>query len=157
MMKLTVLLLLIITQTSLAQSTTPLHQLRSLYREASQHEEKCRQLSTISVPEKGSHVSAMKGYKAAATMMMAKYVFNPLSKISYFRKGKDMLEKAILADGKNVELRFLRYTIQTNAPSFLGYNKSVSTDRQYLLKSLPQITDPALKNMIVSYLNTNKA
>ena len=41
-------------------------------------------------------------------MMMAKHVFNPFSKLSYFKKGKQMLENAIETDGQNLELEIFK-------------------------------------------------
>lgn len=155
MIKLTVLLLLISTSNIQAEKVS-LEEVRKLYLQAAKQEKQCRQLSSITIPNNSEHISAMKGYRAAATMMMANYVFNPISKISYFRKGRSMLESAIAADSKNVELRFLRFTIQTNAPSFLGYNRNVDADQNYLVRGLPGIKDKALKTMITDYLHDMK-
>ena len=155
MRKLTVFLLLIIAGVLQVEAAS-IAEVRSLYLQAAEQEEQCEKLSTISIPNESADASAMRGYKAAATMMMAKYVFNPLAKISYFRKGKKMLENAILADGRNVELRFLRFTIQTNAPSFLGYNQNINSDKRYLVQTLPSVKDPALKTMITAYLKNQK-
>lgn len=89
-------------------------------------------------------------------MLMAKYVFNPFSKFSYFKKGKNMLEKAVHADKNNIELRFLRYTIQTNIPAFLGYNDDLETDRLFLKQSLANVKEPELKKIITTYLKDHK-
>lgn len=63
-----------------------------------------------------------------------------------------MLEKAIQFDQKNIELRFLRYTFQTNVPSFLNYNDNKENDRVFLLQSLNRLNDLKLKNIISNYL-----
>ena len=88
-------------------------------------------------------------------MIMAKHVFNPFSKLSYFNKGKLILEKAIQAEGKNVELRFLRYSIQTNVPAFLGYKSNLKNDYNFLKQAIPGIKDSVLKKIITSYLQQN--
>ncbi|NEU08248.1 hypothetical protein GZH53_07985 [Flavihumibacter sp. R14] len=155
-MKIRLILLMIISAQVVANAST-LPEIRSLYRKAAGQEKSCRILTELQIPDKGENISELIGYKAAATMVMAKYVLNPISKINYFRKGKNMLEKAVRNDTKNVELRFLRFTIQTNAPSFLGYNNSIKTDQQFLTVSLPYINDLALKNMITRYLSDLKA
>ena len=64
-----------------------------------------------------------------------------------------MLEKAIEFDQKNVELRFLRYTIQTNVPSFLNYSEDKERDKLFLVQSLNSLKDQKLKNIISNYLN----
>ena len=92
------------------------------------------------------------GYKGGATIIMAKYVSNPFSKISNFRKGRNMLEKAIAMDRTNSELIFLRFAIQTNIPSFLGYSNDIQEDKKHLQNSLPHLKDKALKEHISGYL-----
>ena len=92
------------------------------------------------------------GYRGGATMLMAKHAFNPFSKLSYFKKGKLMLESAINADHTNVELRFLRYTIQTNVPGFLNYNSDKNLDRTFISQSLPKLKDQELKKIISEFL-----
>lgn len=60
-------------------------------------------------------------YNGVANFMMAKHSSNVISKLSYFKKGKKLLEAAVAADPKNIEIRFLRYTSQDNIPAILGY------------------------------------
>ena len=87
-----------------------------------------------------------------ALLYMAKHVFNPFSKMSYFKKGKRILETAIKADEKNIELSFLRFNAQTHIPSFLGYNESIESDKTFLETSFPKITDVKLKEFLLPYL-----
>ena len=88
-------------------------------------------------------------------MVMAKHVINPFSKLSYFSKGKQLLEKTIEADAKNVELRFLRFAVQTNLPSFLGYKEHIQKDKAFLIKSIGHINDLELKQQVVAYLKSS--
>lgn len=67
-----------------------------------------------------------------------------------------MLEKAIAGDKKNIELRFLRFTAQTNMPAFLGYNSSIEEDKKSILNSFGEIKDVSLKELIVPVLNKSK-
>jgi len=88
--------------------------------------------------------------------MLAKYTLNPISKLSYFRKGKQMLENAIHADAANIELRFLRFAVQTNIPFLLGYHGFIESDKKLLLESLGSVKDPQLKGMITGYFENCK-
>lgn len=83
--------------------------------------------------------------------MMAKYVSNPFRKLSYFKGGKQLLEKCVSADTENAEIRYLRLTVQSNAPSFLGYNQSITVDKQFLLHAVYNLKDLVLKQMINSF------
>jgi hypothetical protein len=49
-------------------------------------------------------------------------------------------------------LRYLRFTIQANAPSILGYNKNINEDKLFLINSVKNIDDEDLKNSVVSFL-----
>ena len=95
------------------------------------------------------------GYKAVVTMRMAEYVSNPFTKLSWFNDGKKMLEESIKMN-RNVENIHLRLMVQVNAPSFLGYNKQIEKDRNYILKNLEKSSVPnETKKMILTNLMAN--
>ena len=137
-------------------STLPsLGLVRALHQKSASDEKACKELIELLSPY-NEHNALLMGYKASATMMMAQYVFNPFTKFSYFKKGKQMLEKAIQVDSKNIELRFLRFSTQTNIPSFLGYDEHIDEDKTFLLNSLSFMTDTSLKEMIIPALVKSK-
>ena len=127
-------------------------EVRTLYQQAVWEEASCKKLLSILQPFNENNNALLAGYKACGTMMMARYVFNPVRKFSFFSKGKKLLEKAIEKDKENIELRFLRFTVQTNAPSFLGYRHATNRDKLFLIKSIPSLKDKDLKQMIISFL-----
>src|SRR5690349_21822843 len=59
-------------------------------------------------------------YRGVSEMMAAKYMINPIVKLKRFKKGKQYIEYAIHKAPDDPEIRFLRFSIQTNLPSFLG-------------------------------------
>ena len=128
---------------------------RTLYKEAVKSEESCKELIAISSGFNEKTSPVMLGYKGSGTMLMAKHVFNPFTKMSYFKKGKQMLEKAIGVDENNIELRFLRFNAQTNMPSFLGYNKSIENDKKFLLNRFSQIPEVNLKEFVLEGLKNS--
>lgn len=130
-----------------------LTEVRLLYQKAASRENSCKYLIELLAPYNEKNSPLLSGYKAGATMMMARYVVNPFSKLSYFNKGKKMMEKAIEADKENPELRFLRFGVQTNIPFFLGYKNDIQTDKLFLLQSISQLNDTSLKQLMVAYLN----
>ena len=77
----------------------------------------------------------IRAYQAAATCMMANYVFSPTSKLKYFNEGKQLLETLILAE-KTVEKVYIRLLIQLNVPRILNYHKNIEADIIYLEKYL---------------------
>jgi hypothetical protein len=92
------------------------------------------------------------GYKGAVTIVMAKHVMSPYKKINYFKTGKDVLEQAIQKEPLNVELRFIRFSIQCNAPKFLDYHSNINGDKVLLLKAVKTIKDVDLKKRITKFL-----
>jgi hypothetical protein len=134
-------------------ATPSLAEVRLLYQKAAVTENSCKYLIGLLAPYNEKNSPLLSGYKAGATMMMARYVFSPFNKLSYFNKGKKMMEKAIEADKENPELRFLRFGVQTNIPFFLGYKNDIQTDKLFLLQSISQLNDISLKQFMISYLN----
>jgi hypothetical protein len=96
------------------------------------------------------------GYKGAATIMQAKYQVNPFSKLESLKKGKEILQTAIIKDTTQLETRYLRFTIQTNLPSFLNYSADINNDKLFLLSNYRSIQDEELKKMVFQYLSTSK-
>lgn len=68
--------------------------------------------------------------------MLAEYAFNPFTKFSTFKEGKNMIEKAIAQDPKNAEIRVLRLGVQLNAPSFLLYHSNIDADVELITNAL---------------------
>ena len=132
----------------------PIDGVRSLYQKTMTSEDACKKLIDLLEPYKNDPLYL--GYSGCATMIMAKHAFNPFSKLSYFKKGKKMLEEAIKADQYNFELRFLRFTAQTNMPSFLGYNDSIKKDKTFILDSFSQIKDARLEAYVLPSLKESK-
>ena len=96
------------------------------------------------------------GYIGMSFMLKAKYAWLPNDKWAYFNKGKKFLESAISQDPNNIELKFMRFCIQNNTPSFLRYNKNLETDKWYIFKSFAGILDDDLKFRISNYMLVEK-
>lgn len=133
-----------------------MNEVRAMYEEAYNNGKTCEKFIEISSSFDEKNNPLMLGYKGCATMLMAKHVFNPFSKMAYFKKGKQMLEKAIAADETNIELRFLRFTAQSNMPTFLGYSDSIEKDKNFIIEFFYQIKDEKLKKFMLPALNESK-
>lgn len=91
-----------------------------------------------------------KGYKGVYQTVWANHVMSPIAKWNTFNKGKINLEQAIVQDNQNIELRILRYSVQTNAPKFLGYYKNLVEDANLIKQKKHTIKDASLLNLIKS-------
>ena len=89
---------------------------------------------------------------AVGNFFMAKHAVNPLSKYSYFNKGKKALENAVNKDPNNLEIRFMRYISQEQTPAFLGYNKDLKNDKNFILAEYKKSKDEDLNKRIKMHL-----
>jgi len=129
---------------------------RSLFYEAAANKTAAARFSkALSVVDNNSS-PVLVCYKGVSEMLQAKHMFSPFSKMEKFRKGKSLIEKSIRRDPNDLELRFLRFSIQSNLPGFLGYDEAISIDKVKLLEGYSTIKDTELRNRIFSYLSSSK-
>ncbi|RZM29121.1 MAG: hypothetical protein EOO88_06170 [Pedobacter sp.] len=152
-----ILLFILIVAANTAIANPDITELRELYSKAAMSKKSWRQLSKLLSPVDTKSSAVLVCYKGVADMMEAKYLISPWSKLSSFRSGKRLIEEAVRRDSKNPEIRFLRYSVQTNLPSFLDYNDDIAADRLFLISNAGQIKDKVLKNNIIQYLIEMKA
>ncbi len=92
--------------------------------------------------------SVKKAYLGAFKMLWAKHSSNPLAKLSTFNAGKKYIENAVREAPENVEIRFIRLSVQKNSPAFLGYKQQIAHDRRFIDLHRDRITSLQLKKMI---------
>ena len=109
-----------------------LDQVRNNYTKAVNDKQVCELM--IKELENSSNNDVSLAYLGAFQTIWANHVINPLSKYNTFVKGKKNIEKAVKSSPNNIEIRFLRYSVQKNAPSFLGYNDNITEDLNYIKK-----------------------
>lgn len=142
--------LLLIVSTILDQNYK-ISEVRSLYIKATQEEAAAHKLIEFTSHGNSSE-PLMLGYRAAAHMMLAKHVGNPFKKLSNFYQGKEIFTKAVNAAPASVELRFLRFSVQAEAPAFLNYRENLEEDKKILLEQTSDLKNTGLKKMIMDYL-----
>ena len=131
---------------SLQVDAMELELLRTSYAKAPIDKKVCKQLIDQLESLKKSPVQL--GYLGACRAIWASHTFNPISKLSSFNRGKKEIESAIQADPNNVELRFIRLSIQKHSPSFLGYAKNIEADTKFIQANKNSIISVQLKKMI---------
>ncbi|MCB2377826.1 hypothetical protein LGH70_09555 [Hymenobacter sp. BT635] len=75
------------------------------------------------------------GYKGAAEAIRARDA-SMFNKLSYVQAASRTFDQAVALDPNNAEVRFLRFSVETNLPSFLGLSQHVDDDRQLLVQTL---------------------
>ena len=132
-----------------------LEQYRSLYYGVCLNETDIHDFSNFLELHSKNDDEVKKGYQAVIWFLWADYHWSPVKKWKCFSKGKDSLDELISANRDNVELRFLRLTIQDNSPKILGYNSNIEKDKDFIYSKLDEISDVDLKDRIVNYLRHN--
>ncbi len=127
-------------------------EIRKQYTESVKDETKCKALYDRLFDQKNTSDPLVLGYKGAVSMVMAKYVGSPLSKLSYFKEGKELLENALKKAPQNLELHFVRFGIQENLPSILMYNENLKEDKNFIINHLEEVDRPKFKQSIIAFL-----
>ena len=77
-----------------------------------------------------------KAYIAAMIFMKSRFVKFPFTKMKYFKEGKNLLDETILKNPENIEIRYIRFLMQKEIPSFLGYDKNINEDFEVILNGV---------------------
>ena len=91
-------------------------------------------------------------YKGAVIALTAKYQKGAKLKGDTFKNGVNLIEYAVAQNSSNIEIRFVRLSIQQNSPKFLKYNNNIEVDKKFLLKNFNQIKSAELKEYLKGYI-----
>jgi len=129
--------------------------LRKLLPEAATCETKAEHLNAC-LDSLRTDKAVITGYKGVVKILLCQYTRNPIKIWEHFSSGKTMLEKALEKEPGNVELHFLRFTVQTHVPQITCYTGQIESDKKMLLQYLTcannDHADADLRTMITSYL-----
>tara|TARA_B110000879_G_scaffold133731_1_gene175102 strand:+ start:262 stop:756 length:495 start_codon:yes stop_codon:yes gene_type:complete len=143
----------LLTPINLQASDTSIIEIREIFYQATQSSEAADLLNTILTDKLISKDITLQGYKGVSLMLLAKYTLNLYKKMYYFNQGKIALDNAIREQVDNIELRYLRYTVQLKAPQFLNYNGALSDDFYFIKSNLYNINDLDLKSRINNFFD----
>ena len=73
-------------------------------------------------------------YKGAAQAIRARDA-SMFNKLAYVQDAARTFEQAVRLDPDNAEVRFLRFSVESNLPAFLGLSQHVDEDKAFLLNS----------------------
>lgn len=128
-------------------NATGLDVVRANYNKLVSDKELCEKMIAELTETKNNSATHM-AYLGGLQTIWANHVFSPISKLNTFKEGKKNIEQAIKKEPENVELRFIRLSVQKNAPSFLGYKSNINEDTEFIKKNRNQISsDILLKNI----------
>lgn len=122
-----------------------LEYVRQHYEQAVKNEKLCQTLIDELSKETGNPVCL--AYLGAFQTIRANHVNSPLSKLNTFNKGKKNIEQALKKAPDNIELRFIRLSVQVNCPDFLQYNDNINEDKKFIRSNINRIDSKSLKAM----------
>ncbi len=131
-------------------------EIRELYKEAPNSKEVTLQLVKELEAIKKTDAAVLVAYKAASLTLLAKNSKGVKSKKAYFKEGVTLLEFIISKKPKNIELRFIRLTIQEKTPKFLKYKENISEDKSFIYNQLKNVRDSNLQTYIKGYVLQSK-
>ncbi len=140
-----------------------LAELRTLLFNSTQNEDSLDSLfALISILSKKTDINnnpLLLAYSGVGKALLAKYSFFPWDKLSYVDDGLQLLDNAVKFDSTNLEIRFLRFSVLSNIPSFLGYSSDADAEADVLyrmLKSSSYNEDAELIKNVVQFLITSE-
>lgn len=96
-----------------------------------------------------------KAYYATLRMKKASFIKLPLEKLKTFKKACLELEAIIQSKPEEPEYRFLRCTIQENAPPILKYNKNIEEDCKLIKKNFSKFRSEVI-SFVKDYARQSK-
>ena len=138
-----------------AQSIT-LEEARKNYYECTRDKQTCELLFSRLSESHSENNTVLNGYYGAVAANLANHTREPAQKIRLFNLGRRLLENAILSDSLNLELRFLRFSIQENCPPTLHYSSQITADKTFIIKNMGSASSRSLKKNMAGYLSTSR-
>ncbi|MDO7876660.1 hypothetical protein Q5H93_18080 [Hymenobacter sp. ASUV-10] len=80
------------------------------------------------------HDAVVMAYKGAAEAIRARDA-SMFDKLTFIQQANRSFEQAVSLAPDNAEVRFLRFSVESNLPSFLGMSKHVEEDKALLLRA----------------------
>ena len=93
-------------------------------------------------------------YKAATLAILAKPGWNFFKKMSYLKASKRDFEDAIDRDELDVEIRFLRLSVEHHLPKYLGLSKHIQEDKKVIMEKITGFSKKKLSPEVADYIVT---
>ncbi|BAV07475.1 hypothetical protein SAMN05421788_109171 [Filimonas lacunae] len=144
-----VFLILLLHSLSAFRSNPPLDEIRSQYALSVTDKQVCKRMIVMLQSTTQQPVSL--AYLGAFQAIWANHTWNPLEKLSSFKKGKRNIEKAVATGGNEVEIHFVRLSIQYNVPKMLRYHSEINADKNFILSHYASIPNSSLRLLILQF------
>ena len=137
---------------SIVGNAQDLKDIRSQYPKAVESNEITAKLDTELTKVNSTSKAVLIAYKGATLTLKAKFAEKRSDKKDFFKEGVSLIETATKAEPSNIEIRYIRMSVQENSPRFLGYYKNIEEDKQFILKNYASISSTELKRFIKEFV-----
>ncbi len=144
--------LIIVFFISVTGSAQGLKEIRSEYPKAVENSEIATKLDGELTSVSSSSKPVLLAYKGAILTLKAKFAKSRSDKKEFFKEGVSLIENAKEAESPNIEIRYIRLSVQENSPRFLGYHKNIEEDKQFILKHYAAIASKELKGVLKNFI-----
>jgi hypothetical protein len=99
-------------------------------------------------------------YLGALQALKAKNSWNPYNKVKFLTLSDKTVEQAVNSSPNDLEIRFVRFSIQTNLPKFLGLSKDLPADKDLIIHQIKQkhygLADKVFVQNMIKFLVDSK-
>ncbi len=127
------LLLITLFLFSSATSVDELNTARTYFQNGRDDKSAAEKLQTLT---QGKDHAIFKAYNGGAVATLAKHQNNPYKKLEYLKKGLKIINSAVLLDATDIEIRFVRFAVEENIPSFISFTSHIESDSKMLINNL---------------------
>lgn len=142
---------------SILSSSQDLAQIRSQYPEAAESSTVATKLNAELKNVTETDKSTLVAYKGGVLTLMAKFAHSKKEKKEFFQEGVDFLQRAVTVDANNIEIRYIRLSVQESSPSFLGYYKNIEEDKKFIIDHFNLISSKPLGDTIKNFVLHSKS
>jgi|SRR6476659_3109330 len=121
-----------------------INEIRADYIEAINNSEKADELYKELTSLKSRDALVM-AYLGSTIAVKAKHEWNPVNKLSYIKQAFRILNEAVEKAPNQLEVRFLRFTLEHYVPEFLGYSKNINQDKAKVIDLVKKSNVQSLK------------
>lgn len=108
-------------------------ELRSSFQRALTSSKSANDLNTLTSKQE---TAIVKAYHGVSYTLLGKHASNPIKKLEFLKKGLPLLNQAVQEKPLDVEIRFLRFSVEENVPSFVQIERHINTDKYFLINYL---------------------
>ncbi|GAA3508317.1 hypothetical protein GCM10022393_19120 [Aquimarina addita] len=132
-------------------NSADMNQIRDLYKHAHESKENTDRFYELT-KESDQQDPVVLGYYGCATALKASFADGVWKKLSLFKEGRKLIDKAIISAPNNIELRMIRLSVQYGAPKILMYYSEIENDKAFILNNVDAVSSSGLQQFIKAFI-----